>query len=50
MRLVRNLTFQVLVAISIGVMLGIIAPDTARAMKPIGDTLVNLAKMVIGAE
>ena len=48
MRLVRNLTFQVLVAISIGVLLGIFAPDTAKAMKPIGDTFVNLVKMVIG--
>src|SRR3982751_4016996 len=48
MRLVRNLTFQVLLAISIGVLLGIVAPDTAKAMKPIGDTFVNLVKMVIG--
>jgi aerobic C4-dicarboxylate transport protein len=48
MRLVRNLTFQVLAAISIGIVLGIFAPDTAKAMKPIGDTFVNLVKMVIG--
>jgi len=48
MRLVRNLTFQVLFAISIGVVLGIVAPDTAKAMKPIGDTFINLVKMVIG--
>jgi aerobic C4-dicarboxylate transport protein len=48
MRLVRNLTFQVLVAISIGVLLGIVVPDAAKAMKPIGDTFVNLVKMVIG--
>jgi aerobic C4-dicarboxylate transport protein len=48
MRVVRNLTFQVLVAISVGIVLGIFAPDTAKAMKPIGDTFVNLVKMVIG--
>jgi len=47
-RLVRNLTFQVLVAISIGIILGILAPGTAKAMKPVGDTFVNLVKMVIG--
>ena len=48
MRLVRNLTVQVLFAISVGVLLGVFAPDTAKAMKPIGDTFVNLVKMVIG--
>ncbi len=47
-RLHNNLTVQVLTAIFIGVMLGIFAPATARAMKPIGDTFVNLVKMVIG--
>ena len=47
-RLFRNLTFQVLVAISIGIVLGIVAPATATAMKPVGDTFVNLVKMVIG--
>jgi aerobic C4-dicarboxylate transport protein len=47
MRLHRNLTFQVLVAISIGVILGVVSPATARQMKPIGDTFVNLVKMII---
>ena len=37
-----------LVAISIGVVLGIVAPDTARAMRPVGDTFIKLVKMVIG--
>ncbi len=46
-RLVRNLTFQVLVAVAFGVTLGVIAPDFARKLKPIGDTFVNLVKMVI---
>jgi aerobic C4-dicarboxylate transport protein len=46
-RIFRNLTFQVLVAISLGVILGLVAPDTAKAMKVLGDTFVNLIKMVI---
>ncbi len=46
-RLRRNLTFQVLVAISIGVLLGAFAPSWGRAMKPVGDTFINLVKMVI---
>ena len=47
-RLYKNLTFQVLVAITLGVLLGIVAPDLARAMRPVGDTFVKLVKMVIG--
>jgi len=46
-RLVGHLTFQVLVAISIGVLLGVWNPEAARAMKPVGDTFINLVKMVI---
>ena len=46
-RLHHNLTFQVLVAISLGVLLGLFFPDTGRAMKPVGDTFINLVKMVI---
>jgi aerobic C4-dicarboxylate transport protein len=44
----RNLTIRVLLAISLGVVLGLVAPDTAKAMKPLGDTFVNLVKMVVG--
>jgi aerobic C4-dicarboxylate transport protein len=46
-RIARNLTFQVLVAVSLGVLLGVVAPDTAKSLKPIGDTFINLVKMVI---
>jgi aerobic C4-dicarboxylate transport protein len=46
-RLLNNLTFRVLVAIAIGVILGVVAPSTAKAMRPFGDTFVNLVKMVI---
>ena len=43
----RNLTVQVLFAISLGVLLGLVAPAVARGMKPVGDTFVNLVRMVI---
>lgn len=46
-RLFRNLTFQVLVAVALGVTLGVVAPNFAKTLKPIGDTFVNLVKMVI---
>ena len=46
-RLHNNLTVQVLVAISLGVLLGLFAPGTAKVMKPVGDTFINLVKMVI---
>ena len=46
-RLLNNLTFRVLVAIALGVLLGVLSPDTAKAMRPLGDTFVNLVKMVI---
>ena len=46
-RIARNLTAQVLFAVACGVALGIFAPDTARKLKPLGDTFINLVKMVI---
>ena len=46
-RLHKNLTVQVLVAIALGILLGFLAPDVGRKMKPVGDTFVNLVKMVI---
>jgi aerobic C4-dicarboxylate transport protein len=47
MRLLNNLTFRVLVAISLGVALGVYSPDTAKSMRPLGDTFIALVKMVI---
>ncbi len=44
----NNLTVQVLVAISLGVMLGVVAPDVGKQMKLVGDTFVRLVRMVIG--
>src|SRR3954465_10827668 len=46
-RIHHNLTFQVLVAISLGIVLGLVAPNVGKAMKPVGDTFVNLVKMII---
>ncbi|HVT37593.1 MAG TPA: C4-dicarboxylate transporter DctA [Gemmatimonadaceae bacterium] len=47
-RLARNLTFRVLVAVALGVALGILDPSLAKAMKPMGDIFIRLVKMVIG--
>src|SRR5919198_97910 len=46
-RLGRNLTVRVLVAITLGALLGVVAPDVAKAMRPLGETFVNLVRMVI---
>ena len=48
MKIFKNLTVRVLVAIALGITLGVVAPDTAKAMRPLGDTFVNLVKMVVG--
>jgi aerobic C4-dicarboxylate transport protein len=37
----------VLVAIALGVIVGVLWPSVGRAMKPLGDTFVNLVRMVI---
>ena len=46
-RLSRNLTVQVLAAILCGVLLGVLVPGTAKALQPVGQTFINLVKMVI---
>ena len=46
-RFSRNLTVQVLLAVALGVLLGAVAPETGKAMRPVGDTFINLVKMVI---
>ncbi|NRG48350.1 cation:dicarboxylase symporter family transporter, partial [Bacillus sp. CRN 9] len=47
MRIFKNLTVQVLTAIAIGVLVGLIWPDIGKEMKPLGDTFINAVKMVI---
>jgi aerobic C4-dicarboxylate transport protein len=46
-KLLNNLTFRVLVAITIGVLIGHFFPTTAAKLKPFGDLFINLIKMVI---
>src|SRR3982750_4640105 len=43
----KNLPVQVLTAIALGALLGFLAPGVGKSMKPVGDTFVNLVKMVI---
>jgi aerobic C4-dicarboxylate transport protein len=43
----RHLTFQVLVAIALGIGVGYLFPAAGVALKPVGDTFINLIKMVI---
>lgn len=47
-RLLNNLTFRVLVAVTLGIIFGIVDPDTAKSMKLLGDIFIRLVKMVIG--
>lgn len=46
-KITSNLTFQVLTAIALGIVVGAIFPDFGAALKPIGDTFINLIKMLI---
>src|SRR6266581_1460120 len=46
-KIYQHLYFQVLVAISVGVLLGYFAPDTGTAMKPLGEGFIKLIKMII---
>jgi aerobic C4-dicarboxylate transport protein len=44
----RLIYVQVLIAIAIGIVLGWAAPETGKAMKPLGDAFISLIKMMIG--
>jgi len=43
----QGLYFQVLTAITIGVLLGHFSPETGATMKPLGDGFIKLIKMII---
>ena len=43
----RHLYVQVLVAITLGVLVGHFAPATGEALKPLGDVFIKLVKMII---
>lgn len=42
-----SLYFQVIVAVLAGIALGVAAPATGEAMKPLGDAFIKLVKMII---
>ena len=42
-----RLYVQVLIGIAAGVLLGALAPETAAAMRPLGDGFIKLIKMMI---
>ena len=46
-RLIRSLYFQVIVAILLGVALGVFHPQLGEQMKPLGDGFIKLIKMLI---
>lgn len=46
-RIHKNLTFQVLTAIAIGAIIGMIKPEWGVALKPLGDGFIRLVKMVV---
>jgi len=46
-RVFKRLWFQVLVAMLIGIALGVLAPDLGERMKPLGDGFIRLIKMII---
>lgn len=46
-RLYKSLYFQVICAITIGVLLGHFFPDVGASMKPLGDAFIKLIKMII---
>ncbi|MBD2715369.1 dicarboxylate/amino acid:cation symporter [Microvirga sp. STR05] len=47
-KLSRNLTFQVLTAIVLGVLVGTFFPGVGTALQPLGKVFINLIKMLIG--
>jgi aerobic C4-dicarboxylate transport protein len=46
-KILTNLTFWVLTAITAGALLGHFAPDVAVKMKPLGDTFISVVKLFI---
>jgi aerobic C4-dicarboxylate transport protein len=46
-RFLRSLFGQVVLALVLGVVLGLVAPDFAAKLKPLGDAFIKLIKMII---
>jgi aerobic C4-dicarboxylate transport protein len=47
MRALKNLYVQVLIGIALGVLIGVLWPQQAAAMKPLGDGFIKLIRMLI---
>lgn len=47
MKLLKSLYFQVIIAITIGVVIGHFYPDTGTQLKPLADAFIRLVKMMI---
>ena len=45
--LLKSLYVQVLIGIAAGILLGVVAPETGAAMRPLGDGFIKLVKMLI---
>ncbi|MEN9661290.1 MAG: C4-dicarboxylate transport protein [Verrucomicrobiota bacterium] len=43
----RILYVQVLVAVALGIVIGLLWPDTGKALKPLGDGFIKLVKLII---
>ena len=41
------LYISVIIAVILGCIIGIVSPETGKAIKPVGDAFVNLIKMMI---
>ena len=48
MKILKSLYIQVLIGISFGIVLGLFSPEYGVKMKILGDTFINLLKMMIG--
>jgi len=46
-KIYKGLYFQVIVAILLGILLGVLQPGLAESMKPLGDGFIKLVKMMI---
>lgn len=48
MRIMKSLYAQVLIGITLGVVVGLVAPETGAKLKVLGDSFISLLKMLIG--
>lgn len=46
-RFYNNLTFRVIIAVAVGIILGAFFPETGAAMKPLGDIFIKMVKMIV---